>query len=292
MPPLLLHSIATFDDIIDRALDTVEARRVAEIGAEGAEFSGRLAEWAERVDGHVVCVDPHPSDRLTVLAREHPRVELVEEFSPGVLTQLEPCDVYVLDGDHNYATVGGELRALADRLLDRERPSLVILHDVGWPCARRDQYYAPSRLPEGDRHPYTFEGGIIPGERGVVQSGFHGAGNFAVACEEGGERNGVLTAVDDFIEEVVDLRFYRIPVVFGLGFLFAEAAPWADELRTLLEPLHDRPLLRTLERNRLDLYVRVIELQDELEAERMRHAEVVGRLQEQLHQLRRAQPGL
>ena len=47
----------------------------------------------------MVCVDPVPSDRLRLLARERSRIELVEDISPGVLAGLEPADVYVLDGD-------------------------------------------------------------------------------------------------------------------------------------------------------------------------------------------------
>ncbi len=287
MPPLLLHSLATFDDVIDGALDVVGARRVAEIGAEGGEFSARLADWADRTDGQVVCVDPAPSDRLVVLARERSRVELLREFSPGVLADVDRCDVYVLDGDHNYATVSAELFALRDRILEADAPALVILHDVAWPCARRDQYYAPERLSEDERHPFTFEGAIVPDDPGVVDSGFGGAGSFAVACEEGGERNGVLTAVEDFREEVGGLGFCRIPAIFGLGFLYAEAAPWADDLRASVAPLHERPLLRALEQNRLALYLRVIELQEELESERTRHAAVVADLQAEVGRLRR-----
>jgi hypothetical protein len=50
----------------------------------------------------------------------------------------------VIDGDHNYYTVLRELR-LADSVARRDgRPLLAFMHDVGWPCARRDPIMPPT----------------------------------------------------------------------------------------------------------------------------------------------------
>ena len=71
---------------------------------------------------------------------------------------------------------------------------LVFLHDVHWPCARRDFYYAPERIPTEFRQPYDYEGGAVPGHSALVRGGgFRGAGQFAWAVREGGPQNGVLT---------------------------------------------------------------------------------------------------
>ena len=51
--------------------------------------------------------------------------------------------------------------------------------------------------------------------------GFRGEGAFAYALEEGGERNGVLTAVEDFLAGRDDLELRRIPAIFGVGVVFA-----------------------------------------------------------------------
>lgn len=290
VPSLLLHSLAAFDGIVTRALEIVGARTAVEIGAEGADFSSELAAWAERVEGEVACVDPAPSDRLRVLARENERVTLIEKLSPAVLAELADRDVYFLDGDHNYATVSAELEALRGRLVGAEHPALVVLHDVDWPSARRDSYYAPDRIAEDERHEFTYEGGIAPGDPGIVKHGFRGGGVMAMATREGGPRNGVLTAVEDFAGAGGGLTFRRVPAVFGLGFLFPEDAPWAAELDAHLAPYHEHPLLAAMERNRLALFVRVLELQDTLDAEQARHARVVERLQAELARLRRSLP--
>jgi hypothetical protein len=285
MPQLYLHSMANFDPVIEGALDVVAGRRLVEVGAEGAIFSSFLADYAQRHGGDVRCVDPAPSDALRDLAGREDGVTLLEELSPPALSKLQDADVYVLDGDHNWHVVSGELRALRDRLQDPEKPALVILHDVQWPCARRDMYYDPERIPEDERQPYSYESGISPGNPGLDPHGFRGAGVFAVAEHEGGPRNGVLTAVEDFVEETPGLVHRIVPVVFGCGFLYATAAPWAAELDAYLAPYDRSPLLERMEANRLALYIHVLGLQDELDRRAGIQAQVVSGLRRRIAEL-------
>jgi hypothetical protein len=285
MSQLYLHSMASFDPIIEGALDVVGARRIVEIGAEGAIFSSWLAEYADREGGDVRCIDPAPSDALRDLGATRENVELIERFSPAVLADLQDADTYFLDGDHNWHTVHGELLAIRDRLLDADAPAIAILHDVHWPCARRDQYYDPLRIPDDERQPYTYQGGIVPGDDGLDPHGFRGAGVFAVAEQEGGPRNGVLTAVEDFIEETPGLTLRVVPCVFGLGFVYAASAPWAAELDAYLEPYDRSPLLERLEANRIALYLHVLGLQDEIDRRSAIQANVVSGLRRRVAEL-------
>ena len=69
----------------------------------------------------------------------------------------------------------------------------------------------------------------------------------------------MLTAVEDLIAERGDLGFLRVPAIFGLGMLFRADAPWADEVRTIVGPLHENALLQRMERNRIELFLRFID---------------------------------
>jgi hypothetical protein len=181
----------------------------------------------------------------------------------------------VIDGDHNYWTVSRELEHADRTAREAGRPTLVILHDVSWPCARRDQYYAPEALPDDAVHPHSFELGRRPGVEEAVEGAFRGRGSFAIALREGGPRNGVLTAIEDFLDGRDDLRFVHIPVIFGVGVLFDRTAPYASALEELLAPYDGNPLLAKLEENRLDLFLKVVELQDSMAARGLQHNRLI-----------------
>jgi len=290
--PLLLHSLTEVGELVQGALDIVRARTIVEIGSEAGGMTELLVAWARGHEATVVSVDPEPPPRVRRLEQEGAPIRVVAAPSPEALGGVQG-EAWIVDGDHNYATVTAELRHVFAAVA---LPRLVILHDVGWPCARRDSYYAPERIAEHERHPHSRRGGIVPGEPGTAASGLSGRGRFAWAEREGGSRNGVLTAVEDIMAEVGDLRLDVIPCLFGVGFLFPAAAPWAGALEAHLAPWSGAPLLEALERNRLALYIRVIELQDALDAEQVERDRLVAALHEQIGMLesealaRRASP--
>jgi hypothetical protein len=85
-----------------------------------------------------------------------------------------------------------------------------------------------------------------------------------VALEEGGESNGVLTAVEEFLGMRPDLEYRQVAAVFGVGYVYPAGAPYAPGLGELLDPWHESTLLARMERNRVRLFSRVLELQDQL----------------------------
>ena len=268
--PLLLHSLLEHRDLIFGCLDAAGARRIVEIGSETGGFTKALVDWASEHGATVATVEPRPTAEIARLAESNEHFELVEGRSPDALAEAGAADVYVIDGDHNYWTVSRELE-----IAFAETPTLAVLHDVGWPCARRDQYYAPDALPADAVHPHSFDKGRAPDEPGLVDGGFRGAGEFAVADREGGPANGVLTAVEDFVSGRADLCYRHVPTIFGVGFVYPKEAPYARRIGTRLAPWHDNPFLARLERNRIRLYAQVLHLQDRVAAQRVRHNRVV-----------------
>lgn len=253
-PPPLLHSLHEFATLIMACLDAACPRRILEIGSESGAFTADLCRWAAEHEASVCSIEPFPLDFHAELVRER-GLRLVEGKSPQALEGLGSFDACIIDGDHNYWVVSSELALL----YDGEAQPLSILHDVAWPCARRDQYYEPADIPDEHRHPFSYDGGIRPGEPGIVDRGLTGAGQFAYARQEGGPANGVLTAIEDFLTDRPDLEFLRVPCIFGLGFLFPREAQWADAVRQLIRPLHENELLARMERNRVDLFVRLLD---------------------------------
>jgi hypothetical protein len=78
----------------------------------------------------------------------------------------------------------------------------------------------------------------------------------------------VLTAIEDVLTDRPTLGLLTTPLVFGLGVIGHRTHPQWLDVEALLAPYVGNPTLATAERNRLDLLMHVIELQD-LEAERL-----------------------
>jgi hypothetical protein len=260
---LLIHSLTEFSELLFSVFEAGSVRTIVEVGSESGGFTLQMLDWLRERNGHLTTIDPKPDPRVHSFPDEWPGTHtLITQRSPEALWGLPKADAYVLDGDHNYWTVSEELRAI--RRSSELPESLIILHDVCWPCGRRDAYYSPEAIPVGARQPYAFDRGVVLENPDTVNGGFRGEGVFAWALYEGGSQNGVLTAVEDFVAAEPGYELVIIPAVFGLGILVPDTHPNRSALLTILEPLHLNPLLQRLETNRLRNYLRVIELQDQM----------------------------
>ncbi|MEO3826929.1 class I SAM-dependent methyltransferase [Actinomadura sp. B10D3] len=280
--PLLLHSMAVFRELFQAIFGCREIGTVVEVGVESGQVSSVYADLGATVH----CVEPAPGDDLRAVLAEDPRLNLAEGLSPAVLPDLPAADLYVLDGDHNYAVVRAELAWIMANAPD----AVVVLHDVLWPCGRRDFYYQPSPLPPEDTHPSTADGPTAWHDD-VTPAGFVGDGAYTVAAHAGGPRNGVLTAVEDALDETPGWRFAIVPAVFGFGVLMRTGAPGADDVFDALRPYTSSHLLAAMENNRIALYTRILQLQYEAEArtaDATRLTETVAAQQQEITRLRSA----
>jgi hypothetical protein len=241
------HSLATVTELLTGCLDAIGAKSVAEVGAYAGDLTRVLLDWAAGAGARVVAIEPTPQDRLVELSEHHPELELIRETSHDALRHLSVPDSVIIDGDHNYYTVSEELR-LIDEKAPRDEFPLLMLHDVRWPHGRRDAYWAPERIPEEHRQPMVDRAQLFPDDPGLVK---HGLPMYASAKREGGPRNGVLTAVEDFLDRREDLRLAVLPAFFGFGVVWRRDAPRAAAVAELVEPWDRNPVLERLEENRV-----------------------------------------
>jgi hypothetical protein len=241
-------SLAQSAELMLPCLDAAGVRSVVEIGAFAGDLTRVLVDWAAGAGARVGAIDPEPQDGLVELERTHPELELIRETSLEALPRIPLPDAVIVDGDHNYFTVAEELRLIAGRAPGADLP-LLLFHDVWWPHGRRDDYFDASQIPADARQPVVgADAGIFPGDPGTRP---HGLPYARSAAREGGPRNGVLTAVEDFAGGRDDVRLVVVPVFFGFGVLWHVDAPYAEELARILDPWDRNPLLERLEENRL-----------------------------------------
>ena len=242
--------------VIEPFLAASGARRVVEIGALRGQTTVRLLDLLGP-ESEVHVIDPVPQFDPSEHEREFPgRYHFHRDLSLNVLPELGAVDVALIDGDHNWYTVFNELELLAAAARKAEAPlPLLIMHDVGWPYGRRDLYYAPEQIPEEFRHPYANKG-LRQAESGLVENGgINSKMNNAV--REGGPRNGVMTALDDFVAGYDgELRLAVLPIYFSLAIVCEEAriaahSPLDEAFARLGRPAFLREMLKLSERLRI-----------------------------------------
>ncbi len=209
--------------VIAPVLTAAGARNVVEIGALRGDNTRQIIEHLG--PGSVLhVIDPVPGFDPTAHEREFPgRYVFHQALSLDVLGDLPPMDAALVDGDHNWHTVYHELGLLRQVARDAGAPlPVLVLHDVGWPYGRRDLYYDPDTIPAEHRQPHR-RAGMRPGRRDLLPEGEGMSQDLCNAEVEGGPRNGVRTALDDFVaEHDRPLRTVVLPLYFGLAIVVEE----------------------------------------------------------------------
>jgi hypothetical protein len=214
-------------------LDILGPATLVEIGAAAGAHTVLLAAWAANSGAVLHVVDPSPAFDVDALQERYPCV-MHRELSTDALSAIASPDVVLLDGDHNWYTVQAELRLLA-----RHDPwPVTLIHDIDWPYGRRDMYYDADRIPAPYRHPFQYRG-IVRGQSALSNEGMNA--NFANAIHEGGPRNGVLTAIEDFVSvSSRELQLFAVTGPAGLGLLVDRNQLDANEtLAQFVQRIHD-----------------------------------------------------
>jgi hypothetical protein len=197
--------------------ETVQPKRVLEIGADAGWNTRNILAYCRATGARADIIDPAPAQALFAVLADYPQEQTYHRLrSVAAIPALEAPDIALIDGDHNWCTVYEELELLYG-LATKAAPPIILLHDVAWPYARRDMYYNADAIHPTQRHPHAHVG-MLPGVSELVETGINGV--LANATHEGGPRNGVLTAVEDFIASTgVEVAFFKLPFFNGLGIL-------------------------------------------------------------------------
>lgn len=188
-------------------------RSVCEIGASLGDGTSMLAS----VPGvNVTVIDPCFDCDLGEKFAGNPRVQVRKGTSLEVLPQLSTVfDCILIDGDHNWYTVFEELKAISRGGLLRPG-GIVFFHDVEWPWGRRDMYYQPEAIPAEFVQNWDLQG--IARGKSESSALLPTLAYLRKASHEGGPRNGVLTAIEDFLrEQKGQYRFFLVHAGVGLG---------------------------------------------------------------------------
>jgi glycosyltransferase involved in cell wall biosynthesis/flagellar motility protein MotE (MotC chaperone) len=242
---------------------------IVEIGAEFGHNTRNLAAFAKDHSCTLDVVDPVKHFDLTEISDNYEKATMHVALSLDSIPLLNRIDIIFIDGDHNWHTIINELRLIEQHCKKNDLPfPIAFCHDMGWPYARRDLYYSPELIPEADRHPYR-QAGMQPGQSNLIENGGLNPTLFN-ATKEGTPRNGVLTAVEDFLEETeLDLHFQTFPVFHGLGILCPKSltkdAVFSKALAEVTPKESSSQLLEEAEKERIAALIQRNELRSKLD---------------------------
>lgn len=217
-----MHSF--WESHIEPIASIIGATHFLEIGAEFGTNTEKLMAFCHTTNGSLTVIDPAPKFDEDLLLQRYPgsRFQLFKDLSIHALPHVEAFEIGLIDGDHNWYTVFQELRLIEEKY--HLRPAqfpILFFHDISWPYGRRDAYYDSSNIPSDHRQPARQAG--IKLDQSELSDNCYFNGSIFNAIKEGGEKNGVLTAVEDFMEES-QIRFdwLEFPELHGLGILVSE----------------------------------------------------------------------
>jgi len=258
-----ITSMESFAPLIEPVLKMLKPAVIAEIGAAEGGNTRFLYEFLKATQGRLLTMDPSPRGSFVEWVKStNGVVTHFADYSLNCILRLGAVDVWFVDGDHNWYTVFNELSLIDQLARQHDKPAIIFMHDVSWPCARRDMYYDPNTIPSNFVQPNSNQLGITFDNAATPTGALKGP---YWALQEGGPRNGVLTAVEDFLQATpTKYYWFHLPVILGLGVLVDESHPLAKEMVEYFKPFHDNPVMALVERDRISQYLANVTLIEKL----------------------------
>ncbi|MFP4573791.1 MAG: glycosyltransferase [Desulfobacterales bacterium] len=260
--------------VIQPVIEMTQPLDIVEIGADAGENTRNILSWCESSGAVLHAIDPVPKFDVEALKAQYgEQFQFHQALSLNVIPLLARFDLVLIDGDHNWYTVLNELKLLEKRCIKNGCGfPLVMLHDIDWPYARRDLYYNPDNIPGKFLKPYSKKG-ILPGQTELVADEGLNPHLFN-SIYENDLQNGVLTAIEDFLEEArYRLEFFKIHGMNGLGIIAdADFLEGNQELAAFLENFQLPPavagLIEMLEGERINKELAINKIKTEAKHKR------------------------
>lgn len=263
-----------WEGIIKPIFDKASIKNIVEVGVDQGKHTELLMNYCVQVNGTLMAIDPMPRiNEEEWKGKYGSNLRFYKDLSLNALFKIDlPYDAILLDGDHNWYTVYNEL-CIIEKCCGEKMP-IILLHDVGWPYGRRDLYYNPEAIPNEFTHPHK-KMGIYPNKSELVDGGLNH--NLNNSIYENNLKNGVLTAIEDFINQSNNkYKLVQFDGFHGLGIIIEEKN---KELVSFVESLKaDNSVILKLENERILSKIARKELENIYRSKERRNLEEINEL--------------
>ena len=257
-----------WNTVIRPIIDGVKAQNIVEIGSDTGINTKNILEYCLDHDSHLIVIDPSPKfDVEEFKIRYGDKFEFYKELSLNRLPSITDFDVILIGGDHNWYTLYNELKIIEEKFNEENFP-IIFLPNIGLQYKGRELYCDPENIPKSYRQTHK-KLGKSPGEASLNEnSGMNK--DFNDSINENNSKNGILTAVETFINESdLEFTFKTINVFYGLGILYVKN----EKIDEIIKKVSSNPkLLDILEEELIKItisnsenYFENLELKEELD---------------------------
>lgn len=184
-------------DILPIILARFKVKNIVISGFSDKEIINQIYKYCNKSNASYVGIDS-----------EYFEEKIISNFTLNVLPDLFDYDAIFLNDDPNWYTVYNELKLIKEN--NKEFPLVFICHNV-FPHKRRDSYINPDVIPNEFRKEYSkefnYDGNLLND-------------NFYHALQENTPKNGVLTAIEDFLSENKSIKIMNLNLINGITILY------------------------------------------------------------------------
>jgi hypothetical protein len=246
---LNLYSLSNFTSLYMPVLNSLNCKKICEIGAEKFGNTKILVEYCLNNDIPLDIVDPTVNFEIS-----NELINFYKIKSSTYFNNAKYSSAYFMDGEHSFETVLNDLQYIHSIHYNNIIPFCIFIHDTSWPCAYRDLYYKGSKHYSESKSAL----GTSPWEESLTVNGW-GAESQCFSQKETDHQtnNGVLSAIESFNELHPQYKFLSIPSIYGLTLIFNPSL-LSDKQKTIFKFFEDSlnyfsEFLRILEYNRINL---------------------------------------
>ena len=198
-------------DIIPIILKIFNANNIIISGLSDKRTVNQVFKYCQENNASYIAFDSKDSDDY----------EFIKNYTLNELPNFKDYDAIFINDDPNWYTVFNELNIIKSN--NSQFPLVFICNNV-FPHKRRDSYINPDIIPDEFRNEYTKKLNFQDVEIND---------NFYHAIDEDTPKNGVQTAIEDFLNDNMSVRLININFINGITILY----PFNDTSRSLLSKL-------------------------------------------------------
>ena len=207
-------------DIIPIILNRFKVNNIVISGVGDKPIVDMILKYCDVNDASYIAID----------SKDGFEEDFIQDYTLNVLPNLNNYDAVFINDDPNWYTIYNELNFIKKN--NDEFPLVFICNNV-FPHKRRDSYIDPNIIPDDFRNDFSknFEYGDIS----LCDDFYH-------ATEENTPKNGVLTAIEDFIAENQSINIMNIKLINGVTILYPENSISKIRLGKLSEEIQGHDL--------------------------------------------------